>query len=262
MTMMSTLRPTAVVPPQVPAVAFHEVTFGFDAGHDPVLRDVTFDVATGDHVAIVGRSGSGKSTVLRLLDRLEHGFSGEIRLQGCDVRTMSRSSLVERVAIVPQEPLILRRSVADNISFGLEASRQEVIDAAEAAGAREFIEHLPGGFDHVVAERGASLSGGQRQRICIARALLRRPAVLLLDEPTAALDNVSQAVVQATIDGLRNVTIIEVAHRLATVRRADRIVVFDRGRVVQSGTYDELSAVPGAFRDLAGQGRPEAPSVG
>jgi ATP-binding cassette, subfamily B, bacterial len=230
------------------AVTLHGVAFRHEGAEEDVLRGIDLVVEHGQRVALVGASGCGKSTVLGLLRRIHHGHRGTIALDGLDLAGLSHAELSRRVAYVTQDPHLLHGTVEENIRFGdTEATDAEVIDAARRAMVHDDIVSMPDGYATVVAERGGNLSGGQRQRICIARALLRRPRLLLLDEPTSALDSVSERAVQHTIDALQDVTTIVVAHRLHTLSSADRIVVLEHGRIADEGTYDELAARDGLF---------------
>lgn len=217
------------------------VTFGYEAG-EPAIADIDLDVEPGQLVALVGRTGAGKSTIAALIPRFYDPWSGEVTLDGHDIRDLTIASLRSQVAVVLQEPFLLPLSIADNIAYGRQdATRDEVEYVARAAQAHAFIEDLPDGYDTVIAERGASLSGGERQRIAIARALLKDSPVLVLDEPTAALDAVTeQALTGALTELVRGRTTIVIAHRLSTIERADKIVVIDDGRIVEVGTHADL----------------------
>ncbi|MFD2094349.1 ABC transporter ATP-binding protein, partial [Blastococcus deserti] len=213
------------------------MTFSYVPGR-PVLRGVSFGAEPGELVALVGRTGAGKSTVAGLLMRLFDPESGSVRLDGHDLRTLTVEELRSQVALVLQESFLFPISIAENIAYGRPgASRAQVVAAAEAANAHEFIAQLPDGYDTVVGERGATLSGGQRQRVAIARALLKDAPVLVLDEPTSALDVHTEGLLLGALDRLMaGRTTIVIAHRLSTIRKADRIVVLDQGRVVETGT--------------------------
>lgn len=224
------------------------VTFGYEPGR-PVLHDVSLHARPGETIALVGPTGSGKSTIAALLTRLYDPDSGTVLLDGRDVRDYTVTSLRENIAVVLQESILLSGSIADNIAFGNpEASYGRLRRAASAAFVDEFVLNLPDRYDTLVSERGGSLSGGQRQRIAIARALVKNAPVVVLDEPTSSLDALSE---QYVLQGLEQLTarstVLVIAHRLSTLRRADRIYVLERGRVVDSGTFEELAKRPGTF---------------
>ena len=247
-------RPLALPEPLAGAVAFENVTFHYPSMPDrSALTGLTFSVAPGEKVAIVGPSGAGKSTVFQLLLRFYDIESGHIRVDGLDIRDVHPAALRARIGMVPQDPVLFSTSAMENIRYGRpEATDAEVRAAAEAAAAVEFIDRLPNGFDTFLGQRGVRLSGGQRQRIAIARAVLRDPSILLLDEATSALDAESEQMVQAALDRLSTGrTTIVVAHRLATVLKADRIIVLDQGRVVGTGTHESLLAEGGLYARLA-----------
>ena len=236
------------------AVAFDDVTFHYPARPETAaLAGLDFTARPGETVAVVGPSGAGKSTVFQLLLRLYDPQSGRILVDDTDIRLTDPQALRRRFSLVPQEPDIFSASALENIRFGRpEASAEEVRAAARAAHADVFIDDLPEGFDTYLGERGIRLSGGQKQRLAIARALLRDPAVLLLDEATSNLDAESERLVQEALDTLmRNRTTLVIAHRLATVQRADKILVMDRGRLVESGTHAALADAGGLYAHLA-----------
>ena len=228
----------------------------FDYGGEPVLRGIDLAVPAGETLALVGATGAGKSTLVSLIPRLVDVGSGSVRVDALDVRSYGVESLRSEVAMVLQDCVLMRATLADNIRVGRPcATDAEVARAARLALVDEFADRLPDGLDTMVGERGASLSGGQRQRVSIARAILRDAPILILDEPTSALDGRSEAALVEAISNLpAGRTTFIVAHRLSTIRRADRVAVLEAGRIVQLGTPDELAAVPGPFRDLADAG--------
>jgi len=233
------------------AIEFKEVNFSYDGGI-PVLQNLTFSVSAGDMVAFVGSTGAGKSTLLELVPRFYDVTSGSITVDGTDIRRVTLESLRRQISTVSQEVLLFHDTIANNIRYAKpEASLGEVMKAAGAAHAHDFILAQPQGYDSVVGDRGTLLSGGQRQRIAIARAILADPSILILDEAASALDAESEQLVEASIDGLRGGrTILVAAHRLSTVRKADRIYVLEAGRIVESGTREDLLKLEGRFRQL------------
>ena len=232
-------------------VEFRGVHFSY-AEDRPVLHGLDIRVEPGQTCAVVGPSGAGKTTTIGLLLRLYDVTGGAVVVDGCDVRDATQASLREAMALVPQEPVLFATTVGDNIRYGrLDATEAEVETAARAANAHEFVSRLPSGYSTEVGERGVQLSAGQRQRIAIARAILRNPRILLLDEATASLDNESEYLVQEALDRLmRDRTTIVVAHRLTTIENADQIVVLDGGRCVESGTHSALLARNGLYARL------------
>ncbi len=231
-------------------VQFHGVSFTYD--DQEILHDVTFDVAPGTVTAIVGPSGAGKTTLLNLIPRFYDVNSGSITIDDIDVRSVRQMSLRSQIAVVPQDVHLFGVSIMENIRYGrLDASDDEVIEAAKAAQAHGFIMESSDGYHSLVGERGVKLSGGQRQRIAIARAILKDPAILLLDEATSSLDSESEAAVQQALDNLMQTrTSFVIAHRLSTVRNADRIIVVESGRVVETGNHQELLSLDGLYRRL------------
>ncbi|SEP97211.1 ATP-binding cassette, subfamily B [Loktanella sp. DSM 29012] len=235
-------------------IVFDNVTFRYPGRPSVAALDgVSLDVAPGETVALVGPSGAGKTTIIQLIQRFYDPSTGRITLDGVDLRDMDRADFRAQVALVPQDPVIFADTARENIRFGRPgATDAEVEEAARAAAAHDFLTALPEGYDSYVGERGVMLSGGQKQRIAIARAILRDAPILLLDEATSALDAQSERLVQQAVDDLaRSRTTLIVAHRLATVKKADRIVVFDGGRIVATGTHDSLVAENGLYARLA-----------
>jgi ATP-binding cassette subfamily B protein len=235
-------------------IRLEDVSFTYPARPGVRALDrVTLTIAPGETVALVGPSGAGKSTVIQLLQRFYDPQEGALRIDGVDLRDMARGDFRRRIALVPQDPVIFAATARENIRFGRpEASDAEVEAAARAAAAHDFLSRLPDGYDTYVGERGVMLSGGQKQRIAIARAILRDAPILLLDEATSALDAESERAVQEAVERLaKGRTTLVVAHRLATVKKADRIVVFEAGRIVAQGRHDELVAEGGLYARLA-----------
>jgi len=233
-------------------VEFKDVTFSYD-GKRPAIEDLSFTALPGQTIALVGPTGAGKSTAIALLHRAFDPQSGFIRIDGMDVRGIKLGSLRRNIGVVFQEALLFNRSIADNLRVGKpDASVEEMRKAASRAQALEFIDRAGHGFDTNVGERGRMLSGGERQRLSIARALLKDPPILILDEATSALDAVTEAKVNAALDeAMKGRTTFVIAHRLSTIRNATRILLFDSGRVIESGTFDELVAKGGRFAELA-----------
>ncbi len=234
---------------QVPRVqgniSYRNVAFSYPTRPDlPVLKDLSFDARAGEKVAVVGPSGAGKSTIVQLLMRFYDVEAGSITVDGKDLRDMDLTTLRGNIGIVPQEVLLFGGTIRENIAYGRpEATEAEIIDAARKANAYNFIESFPEGMETLVGERGIKLSGGQRQRVAIARAILKNPAILILDEATSSLDSESEHLVQQAMDELmKGRTTIVIAHRLATIRKVDKILVIDGGEIVEEGSHDVLSA--------------------
>jgi ATP-binding cassette subfamily B protein/subfamily B ATP-binding cassette protein MsbA len=233
------------------ALRFENVSFGYDPER-AVLVDINLDIPAGSTVAVVGSSGAGKSTLAALVPRFFDPQQGSIRLDGVDLRNITLKSLRKQVAVVLQEAFLFPMTVAQNIAYGdPDASREQIVAAAVAAGADPFIRALPQGYDTPMGERGASLSGGERQRISIARALLKNAPVLILDEPTASLDAATEAgLLEALQTLMRGRTTLVIAHRLSTIRNADSIVVLDRGSIAEVGSHQQLIERDGIYADL------------
>jgi subfamily B ATP-binding cassette protein MsbA len=232
-------------------ITFDDVSFTYD-DRQPVLHNVSLDIAPGEILALVGPSGAGKSTIFNLIPRFYDVTGGAIRVDGIDVRAVTQASLREQIGIVPQETLLFGGTIRENILFGrLDASEAEMIDAAKAANAHDFITSLPDGYETLVGERGIRLSGGQRQRVAIARAILKDPRILLLDEATSSLDNESEKLVQEALERLmQGRTTVIIAHRLSTVRVAHRLAVLSAGQIEEIGTHDDLLARGGLYARL------------
>jgi subfamily B ATP-binding cassette protein MsbA len=232
-------------------IAFEHVAFGYEPDK-LILTDVHFDVPAGKMGAIVGPTGEGKSTLINLVPRLYDPAGGSVKIDGRDLRTFTVKSLRDQISYVQQETILFDESIAKNIAYGKpEATRDEIVQAAKLANADEFINRLPKGYDTVVGERGSQLSGGQRQRIGIARAIIRNSPILILDEATSGLDAESESLIVEALDRLmRGKTSLVIAHRLGTIRQADRIVVLKGGRVAEQGTHEELLGRGGEYASL------------
>ncbi|MBI1980891.1 MAG: glucan ABC transporter ATP-binding protein/ permease [Methylocystis sp.] len=234
------------------AVEFDHVTFSYD-GHRPAVRDVSFTAQPGETIALVGATGSGKSTTLGLLHRVFDPDSGVVKIDGVDIREFTLSSLRRNIGVVFQEPMLFARSIEENLRIGNpDATEDDIAHALELAQATEFVSRQSDGRATRVGERGRSLSGGERQRLSIARALLKNPPIMVFDEATSALDATTERLIQKALEAaMKGRTTFVIAHRLATVRNADRILVFDQGEIVESGAFDELVAKGGRFATLA-----------
>ena len=247
-------NPLALPTPALGTVAFENVGFAYETReHEPILRDLSFAVSNGETVALVGASGAGKTTVFALAQRFYDVDAGRVLVDGVDVRQVAPADLRQRFAYVEQEPTIFAGTVSDNIRFGKpDASQAEIESAARAALVHDFVITLDRGYDAIVGERGVMLSGGQKQRVAIARALLKDAPILLLDEATSALDAESERLVQLALERLmKGRTTLVIAHRLATIRDADRILVLDKGRLIDQGTHEELVRKGGRYAELA-----------
>ena len=257
-------RPVALPSPPRGQLVFEKVSFRYPARPDqPAVRDLTLSIETGETVAIVGPSGAGKSTVFQLAQRFYDPQVGTIKLDGVPLTSADPAEVRRRIALVPQEGVLFAASARDNLRYGnWTASDEAIWEAARAANAEAFLRELPDGLDSFLGENGARLSGGQRQRVAIARALLRDAPILLLDEATSALDAESERLVQDALDRLMATrTTLVIAHRLATVRQADRIVVMDGGSIVEQGTHDQLNAQGGLYARLASLQFDERPAT-
>lgn len=250
----SPAQPTPLVTPARGDIAFEGVNFSYaEGGADATLRDISLSISAGENVALVGPSGAGKSTIFSLLLRFYDPSSGLIKVDGVDIKTASLTELRQRMALVPQDTALFADTVAANIRYGTpDATLEAVKRAAIAAQADEFIQALPGGYDAQLGERGVLLSGGQRQRIALARAFLKDAPILLLDEATSALDAESESAIQRALEGIMaGRTTLVIAHRLATVKKADRILVLDEGRIVETGRHRDLIEAGGLYSRLA-----------
>ena len=235
-----------------PKVEFRDITFKHKDAKNPIFKDFSLTVKPGERIGLVGTSGSGKTTITKLLLRFADVEKGEILVSDKDIKLVTQGSLREVIAYVPQETALFHRSIAENIAYGKpDASIEEIKRAAKLANADEFIKDMPDGYDTLVGERGVKLSGGQRQRVAIARAILKNAPILVLDEATSALDSESEALIQDALNKLmRNRTSIVVAHRLSTVANLDRIVVLSHGKIVEEGTHKQLLSQDGPYKKL------------
>lgn len=238
-------------------VAFEDVSFQYGPAMPEVVSRIDFRIGSGEVVALVGPSGAGKTTIASLLPRFWDVTAGRISIDGIDVRDLSFADLRGAIGMVPQEPALFSGTIRENIAYarpsevGAMPTEAEIVAAATGAHAMEFIERLPLGFDTPVGERGVKLSGGQRQRLAIARVFLKDPAIVVLDEATSSLDTESERAIEAAMeDLLRGRSTLIIAHRLSTVRRADRVIVLDRGQIVEEGTHDQLLDRAGLYARL------------
>jgi subfamily B ATP-binding cassette protein MsbA len=244
------------------SVTFDKVSFKYET--ELVLQDIDITAAPGEILALVGMSGGGKTSLVNLIPRFYDVCAGAVRIDDLDVRDLSLADLRAQIAIVTQEPILFNESVRDNIAYGnREASEAEIVAAAKAAFAHDFIMHFPQGMDTRIGELGSRLSGGEKQRICIARALLKNAPILILDEATSALDAQAETLVQKALENLmRGRTTFIIAHRLSTIEFADRILVLKEGRIVEQGTQEQLLASGGLYRELHDMQFKPTPSAG
>jgi subfamily B ATP-binding cassette protein MsbA len=234
------------------SIQFKNVSFTFPGNDTPVLSDVNLEIHRGEVIAIVGRSGVGKSTLVDLIPKFYLPSSGSIGIDGTDIREIEIHSLREHIAIVSQDIILFNDTVRENIAFGKQGvSDPDIIEAARMAHADEFIQQLPEKYNTMIGDRGLKLSGGQRQRIAIARAVLKNPPILILDEATSSLDSVSEALVQKALDVLmKGRTTIVIAHRLSTIKNADRILIIEKGEIADIGKHEELLTRNATYREL------------
>ncbi len=249
-------------PPFRGEVVFENVTFGYDS-REPVLQDLSFKARPGEMIALIGSSGTGKSTIVNLLLRFYDPWKGRILIDGQDVRRYTLKSLREQISVVLQEPLLFHRTIRENIAYGKpEARVEETVDAAKTAQAHEFIVRLPNGYDTFLTEGGAGLSGGQRQRIALARAILKNAPIFVLDEPVTGLDSETEARLNETMDRLmKGRTSFTIAHRLSTIMKADLILMIEEGRVIEQGTHEHLLGRSDRYRRLYDLQRLKSPRL-
>ena len=234
------------------SLSFNDVSFAYGNKDEKVLNNINFKINKGEIFALVGPSGAGKSTLVDLIPRFYDTLSGSIKIDGKDIKELELKSLRSLMGIVTQETFLFDDTVKANISYGVEnISDDEIKDAAKAANAHEFIQKLPDGYNTIIGERGVSLSGGQKQRIAIARAIVKNPPILILDEATSSLDSESEKHVQSAIENLMSErTVFVIAHRLSTVHNANKILVLENGQIVQEGKHDDLINVDGLYKQL------------
>jgi ATP-binding cassette subfamily B protein len=239
------------LPPIKGEIQFQNVNFGYEPEKD-VLHDINLTIRPGETVAIVGQTGSGKSSLVSLTDRFYEVEKGTVTVDGHDVRSATQASLRRQIAIVPQDPVLFTGTIEENIKYGkLDATREEVVEVAKMVGAHSFISRLEKGYDTPVGQRGASLSAGQRQLVCLARAVIADPRILILDEATSNVDTHTERIMQRALRKLtQGRTCLTIAHRLSTVTGADRIIVLEHGRIVEEGSHKELLAKQGVYHKM------------
>ena len=230
------------------------MSFKYKNAKKNIINDLNLDINQGEFIGIAGPSGCGKSSLIKVISKLEEA-SGDIKIDGMDINSLSRKDIAKEIALVPQSPFLISASIKDNICYGInrKVTMEEVREACQKAFIDDFIESLPDKYETMVSEGGGNLSGGQRQRIAIARIFLRKPSILILDEATSALDNTTEKHIQKAIETLQkenNITILSIAHRLSTLENCDNILVFDKGKIVETGKYQELINTPGIFQDM------------
>lgn len=235
-----------------PTINLEKVSYHYSDSDALVLRDIDITIPAGQKVGLVGHSGAGKTTIVQLLLRFSDVTGGAIKIAGNDIRDITQKSLRENIAYVPQEPMLFHRTLRDNIAYGKQdATDAQIREAARQAHALEFIDSLPDGLGTLVGERGVKLSGGQRQRIAIARAILKDAPILVLDEATSALDSESEKLIQDSLEMLmQDRTSIVIAHRLSTIAKLDRIIVLEKGQIIEDGTHNELLKLNGTYAKL------------
>ena len=239
---------------KLPIISIHNMSFKYKNAKKYIITDLDLDINQGEFIGIAGPSGCGKSSLIKVISKLEKA-TGDIKIDGIDIDSLSRRDIAKEIALVPQSPFLISASIKDNICYGInrKVTMEEVREACKKAFIDDFIESLPDKYETIVSEGGGNLSGGQRQRIAIARIFLRKPSILILDEATSALDNTTEKHIQKAIETLQkenNITILSIAHRLSTLENCDNILVFDKGKIVETGKYQELINTPGIFQDM------------
>ena len=239
---------------KLPIISIENMKFKYKNSDKYIINNLDLEINKGEFIGIAGPSGCGKSSLIKVISKLEKG-QGKIKVDGIDINSLTREDIAEKIAMVPQTPFLISATIKDNICYGMkkDVSLEEVKEACKKADIDSFIENLPDKYDTMVSEGGSNLSGGQRQRIAIARIFLRKPSILILDEATSALDNTTEKHIQKAIEKLQkenNTTILSIAHRLTTLENCDNILVFDKGKIIQQGKYQELIETPGVFQDM------------